>query len=158
MWLFILGVVFSLPVLIGLIFLDLVLEHNGNDGWSLLITLVVAALAWNMFTIPLNIMFIVAVAYFPVGVLWSFWRWKRHCTRVVADAKKNPGQKAAALKKLDLSEQIFRIVSWILNWPASLLASLLGDIIDVFEVLVRKVFHNVYVKISRSAIKQIENL
>lgn len=158
MWAFILGVLFSLPVLIGFIFLGLFLEHNEHDGWALFITLVVATIAWNMFTFPLNILLISAAAYFPIGILWSFWRWRRHCSRVVADVKKNPRHKADALNKLDLSEQIFRIVSWILNWPASALASLLGDIIDVIEVLVRKVFHKVYVKISRNAIREIENL
>lgn len=155
---FIVGVILSLPVLIGLIFLDLVLEHNEHDGWSLFVTLLIVALVWNMFTFPLNLLLIAAAAYFPVGLLWSFWRWRRHCSRVVADVKKNPSQKADGLRKLDLSEQIFRIVSWILNWPASALASLLGDIIDVIEVLVRKVFHKVYVRISRNAIKELEKI
>lgn len=155
---FILGILLSIPVLIVLIITALLFEHNEHDGWAIFFSIIIAVFALNMFSITSSAMFIGLASFIPIGIIWSFWRWRRHCSTQVAKVKKNPNYKSEAKAALDMTEQKFRIVSWIVNWPISMVESILSDIIDIIEKLVTTVFDKVYTRIAQRALNKINKL
>ena len=96
-----------------------------------------------------------AGAYLVVGVLWSFYRYKRFIVakiELLTDINYTPWNN---INDYHPSRMLDTITAWIIIWPFSLTENLCGDIINGIETLVKKVFKGVYNRIYENAIKQI---
>lgn len=95
-----------------------------------------------------------AVGYIVVGLLWSFWRYKRYLVDAVASIKASSASddmKQHRAEQLHPVRNLDTITAWILIWPFSFISSVTGDLIDGIQMLVKKVFRGVYHKMYLSA-------
>lgn len=145
-------------VILAVLFLFGVLsEHNESSGWAVFWALLLGAVAFVAFDVPLMFLAIGAGVYAVVGLLWSFYRYKRHVQKQVdlnrtADAH----QRERVLRKLHPSEMIGTITAWILVWPMSLVGNLVGDLINFAQLMVTKFFRGVYYRIYDAAVAALK--
>jgi hypothetical protein len=153
---FVAGFMLSWPALIVLMILGILFEHNGARSWSVFTALVVMAVSYFFFSVPLMTVLLGAAGYVAIGLVWSFYRYKRHASNVVEEYKNaTPPQKARAIADLHPKEMLGTITAWILIWPFSLIENFVGDIITGIQTLVQKVFRGIYHKIYDSAVAQL---
>jgi hypothetical protein len=131
-------------------------EHNESRGMAMFWGLVAAISAFFYFNVPLQDLLTYAVSYVVIGLLWSFYRYKRFITAKVEEFEKNGyiydgWDKVQNLDKWDPSKMLDTITCWIIIWPFSLLDNMCADIIVGIEALVKKVFKGVYKRIFASA-------
>ena len=74
---FIGSIIVSIPALIVLFLLGVIFEHNNRRGFSVFIGLVTIVVSYFILNVPLNIIAAYAGGYIVIGLLWSFWRYKR---------------------------------------------------------------------------------
>jgi len=142
------------PGLIALFILGILFEHNGARGWAVFTGIVSIAVGYFFFAVPLADLAIYAVGYVLVGLVWSFWRYKRFVETEVASIKErisNPETRRTRAEDLHPTKNLDTITAWILIWPFSAVESVVGDVINVIQTLVQKVFKGVYHKIYTSA-------
>ena len=147
----------SIAILAVLVFLGILFEHNGARGWSVFAAILVAGVAYISFNVSLTMLAIGAAGYIVIGLLWSFWRYKRHAAKVV---ERNKGESARAreraLYQLHPKEMLGTITAWIMIWPFSMVENVIGDILNLIQDLVRKVFRGVYHRIYDSAVAALK--
>ena len=147
----------SIAILVVLVLLGILFEHNGARGWSVFAAILVAGVAYISFNVSLMMLAVGAAGYIVIGLIWSFWRYKRHAQKVV---EKNKGESAAvrerALYQLHPKEMLGTITAWIMIWPFSMVENVVGDILNLIQDLVRKVFRGVYHKIYDSAVAALK--
>lgn len=103
-----------------------------------------------------------AIAYIPIGVVWSFYRFHVWSTKRVAKWNKAPekertGPRAEGFKaSISATNNKSDIVYWMLFWPPSVIANLLDDFIRMLESLVTKFFKSVYARITQSAVAKMK--
>lgn len=154
---FILGLLLSWPALIALVLIGILFEHNGSSGWAIFFGLIAAAVSYFYFQIPLATIAIGAVAYVVIGMMWSFYRYKRHAMKVVEEYKnESPQNKERALHRLHPKEMIGTISAWIAIWPFSMVENLVGDIINTIQTLITKFFRGIYHRIYESAVSALK--
>jgi hypothetical protein len=137
--------------------LGMISEHTDSSGWSIFFLLIAGAVVFMSFSVSWTMLAIYAGAYLVVGLLWSFWRYKRHAEKVVAKNKTaDARQKQQALESLHPKEMLGSITAWILVWPFSLVQNLLGDIINFIQALVTKFFRGVYHRIYDAAVAALQ--
>lgn len=151
------GLLLTWPALIVLLFVGILFEHNGARGWAVFTALAVAAVSYFFFSVSLLSIAIGAVCYIVIGLIWSFWRYKRHAQKVV-EAKKNSSatDKEYALRALHPKAMLGTITAWIVIWPFSMVENLVGDIINFIQELVTKFFRGVYHRIYDSAVSALK--
>jgi len=152
---FALGVIgaWGLLILIGLFVLGILFEHNGARGWSVFSAIVTAAVAYFFFSVSLLTIAIGAAAYIVIGLVWSFWRYKRHAANVVEEYRQaSQSEKERALRRLHPKEMLGTITAWILIWPFSFVENMIGDFITAIQTLITKVFRGIYHRIYDSAV------
>jgi hypothetical protein len=150
------GWLLSWPALAILVILGILFEHNGARGWAVFTALVIAAISYFFFSVSLMTIGIGAVAYIAIGLVWSFWRYKRHVDDVVEMNKgESDMRKAHALQQIHPKEMLGTITAWIMIWPFSMTENFVGDIVDAIQDLVRRVFRGVYHKIYDSAVSRL---
>lgn len=151
---FVLGwgwVVLALLVVAGIIF-----EAHSSTGWAVFTGLLAATLAFFFFNASLIGLAIVSAVYIPIGLVWSWYRYKRHAAKTVEKAKAlGQREKELLVKALHPKEMLGTIVQWILIWPLSMIENLIGDLIHMVESLVTRWFRGVYHTIYDSAVKSI---
>jgi hypothetical protein len=153
---FVAGFLLTWPALIAFVLLGILFEHNGARGWAVASALAVMAVSYFFFSIPLMTLGLGALGYIVLGLIWSFYRYKRHALKVVEDNKnKSDREKQVALTKLHPSNMWDSIMAWVLIWPFSLIENFVGDIINAIQMLVQKVFRGVYHRIYDSAVKAL---
>ena len=151
------GFMITWPALIALLVLGILFEHNDAHGWAVFTALITAVVLYFFFSVPLLTLAIGAVVYVAAGLLWSFWRYKRHVADAIEEYKDaRPDQKARVLEYLSPKAMLSTITSWIIVWPFSMIDNLVFDIIDGIQTLVKKVFHGVYNRIYESAVAQLK--
>lgn len=171
---FVLGVLLSWPILIGLVILACIVEYNEGFVFTALLTAIVIGIVYGMFAIPATYLWIGLFSWIPIGFMWSFWRWKKHCNNAVQEAKKYLEDrkdrdadekyndklyaKNTAESKVNVINNVDLIVSWVISWPISFLVSLLDDIIDVLVDMVKVIFRRTYERMSTSALDKVEKL
>lgn len=144
------------PAFIALIILGILFEHNGARGWAVFSALVTMVVSYFFFGIPLTTVLLSAAAYVAIGVVWSFFRYKRHVNEVVERNKESSrATKDRALDALHPKAMLSTITAWILVWPFSLVENFVGDIINGIQLLVQKVFRSIYHKIYDSAVSKL---
>ena len=150
------GLLLTWPAFIVLVFVGVLFEHNGARGWAVFTALAVAAVSYFFFSVSLFAIAIGAVGYIVIGLIWSFWRYKRHAQKVVADNKnETPSRKERALEALHPRAMLSTITAWIIIWPFSMVENLVGDIINFIQELVTKFFRGVYHRIYDSAVSAL---
>jgi len=151
------GLLLTWPAFIVLVFLGILFEHNGARGWAVFTALSVAAVSYFFFSVSLMTIAIGAVGYIVIGLIWSFWRYKRHAQRVVEEHKKSSAQeKEYALRALHPKAMLATITAWIVIWPFSLVENFVGDIINFIQDLVVRYFRGVYHRIYDSAVAALK--
>jgi len=156
---FITGIVaaWGIIILSALVILGILFEHNGARGWSVFSALLVAATAYLFFNVSLLMIAVGAVAYIAIGLVWSFYRYKRHASDVVeANKNESANVKERALRDLHPKAMLPTITAWITIWPFSLVENFVGDIINFIQDLVQKVFRGIYHKIYDSAVAALK--
>lgn len=150
-WLFFAAYLLTWPALVIVLLFGIAFEHTGNRKSAVFAGLVAMAISYFYFSIPLSTIWGYLVAYFVVGVVWSFWRYRLFIGSMVkslgARKWKSQAEKDNAINQLLPSNNLERITSWIIVWPFSVIESALGDIITLIQGLVTKVFKGVYYKI-----------
>lgn len=151
------GLILTWPALIVLFVLGILFEHNGARGWSVFTALVAAATAFFFFSVSLMTIAIGAVAYVIIGLVWSFWRYKRHAAKVVEENKGlDKMYRERAIERLHPKAMLPTITAWILIWPFSMVENITGDIINFIQSLVTKFFRGVYHRIYDAAVSALK--
>jgi len=157
MFMFAAGFMLSWPALIVLLILGILFEHNDAHGWAVFTAMVTAAVAYFFFSVPLMTLAIGIVAYLVVGLIWSFWRYKRHVDTVVTQYKDEPSEaRQRAIGRLHPKAMLSTITTWIIVWPFSMIENITSDIINAIQMLVQKVFRGIYHRIYESAVDQLK--
>jgi hypothetical protein len=150
------GYLLTWPALVGFLLLGVIFEHRGASRWAVFAGLVSMAISYFYFDITLENIAFCAVAYLVVGLVWSFWRYKRFVADSVEYIKarnyRNDFDRNNAYENLHPSRNLSAITSWIIIWPFSAIENILGDVITAIQALVTKVFKSVYQKIYEKAI------
>lgn len=155
---FLLGIVLSWPALILLILIAIGFEHNEAHGWTVFALIIIAGMAFFMFNLTWTQIGIVAAAWIPVGLIWSFWRWKRHVSNTVRKVRNEELSIDRGKRDIMPSGNVDKITYWVLAWPFSLVEMLLGDIIDIVQSMIRSVFRGTYARISANGLAEIERM
>lgn len=147
------GFLLSWPALVILVILGILAEHNAGRGWAVFFSLVSMAVAFFFFSVSLVSLAIYAVGYIVIGLVWSFYRYKRHASDIVEKHKNlSLQEKEMALRRLHPKAMLPTITAWILVWPFSLIENFVGDIINGIQALVTKFFRGIYHRIYDSAV------
>ncbi len=153
---FIAGFLLTWPAIIALIFLGILFEHNGARGWAVFAALALAAVSYFFFHVALMSIAIGAAGYLAIGVVWSFWRYKRHAADVVEKFKDAVQRdKDMAIARLHPTAMLSTITAWIVIWPFSAVENIAGDLITAIQTLVSKIFRGVYHRIYDTAVGQL---
>jgi len=153
------GVLLTWPALILLVLMAIFCEYREAHGWVVFYGLVILGICYFFFSIPLMTLAISAAAYIPVGLLWSFWRYKRYVGKRVEYIKTHFSSQADrdyAVKEMQPKNMLGTIVQWILVWPFSVIENLISDVIKAIENLVTTVFKRVYHSIYESAVSELK--
>lgn len=167
----ILGVIFSIWTVGIVAVFTFWLVHEDSEGWAIFWLIVGAGLAYFTFEVDGKTLLMYIAAYIPVGLVWSFFRWKRYCNRKVdkfndfkqmctaegSDVSFDEKRRLEALRKeVDPTNNISKVVQWIIIWPFSLIDNILGDVYDMLVNLVRKHLISLYRRISDGALKKVQ--
>jgi hypothetical protein len=132
-------------------------EHNAARGWAVFTALVVLAVSYFFFNVSLLALAAYAAGYIVVGLVWSWYRYKRHAASVVAEHRDSTAsQKERALAALHPKAMLSTITAWIMVWPFSLVENFVGDIINAIQLLVTKFFRGVYHSIYDAAVSALK--
>ena len=150
---FIAGVMLSWPALVVLLILGVLFEHNEARGWAVFTAMIVAATAYFSFAVPFMSILLGACGYIVVGLIWSFYRYKRHAMKTVEQNKDaGASTKKFVLERLHPKAMLSTITAWMLIWPFSMISNVSGDLINLIQLLVTKFFRGVYYRIYDSAV------
>ncbi len=109
----------------------------------------IAAIGWQTVGIFVGV-------YALVGVLWSVFKWYRHCQKIANSYRGSygtsltPSQQSELKGEMCVSDHKSRLTGWIAWWPWSLTWGLTGDFFNMlYETMV-----NSYQKIADSALRK----
>lgn len=149
--LFLVAYVLTWPALLIVLLLGIAFEHTGCRKSAVFAGLVAMAISYFYFAVPLKTIWYYVAAYFAVGLVWSFLRYRAYLVKMVkalGERKwKSQEEKEKAVKTLHPSNNLERITAWIIVWPFSIIEHTLGDIITMIQSLVTRFFKGVYHKI-----------
>jgi hypothetical protein len=113
---FILAYLLTFPALMLLILLGIIFEFYDNV-LSVYTGIAAALVAYFMYKIPLDTLAIYAGVYLVVGIIWSFWRFKRYTDQKVDEyndiRNKSNGDYDRLLERISLKSSTGKIVAWI---------------------------------------------
>ena len=151
---FLLGAISSWGIIIlSVLFLfGIIAEHGGSRGWAVFWALAMSAIAYVVFSVSLLTIVLGSVGYLAIGVVWSFYRYKRHASKIV-DKYKGQGveYRNIAVANLHPKAMLKTITAWIIIWPFSFVEHFVSDIINAIQALVTKIFRGIYHRIYDSA-------
>lgn len=146
----------AVMILVVLALFGIIAEANNARGWSVFWMIIAAAVAYVSFNISLMMLAVGAVGYIAVGLFWSFWRYKRHASKVVQENRdSSPMVKERVLAQLHPKAMLGTITAWIMVWPFSMVENIIGDMITAIQMLVTKFFRGVYHKVYESAVSAL---
>lgn len=153
---FISGLLAPWAILAVLFILGVLFEYNEARGWTVFVTVVSAIVAYFSFAVPFVTILIYSVSYLAIGLVWSFWRYKRYVSTKV-ERYKNHDQttRLRVARELTPSAMLSTITAWVIVWPFSLIENLTGDLLRLIETLVTTVFRSIYNRIYNFAIADL---
>lgn len=147
----------ALVILAVLALLGILSEHNKSSGWAIFWLVLAGVVAFIAFNVPLMVLGLAAAAYIAVGLVWSFWRYKRYVNEMVTQHRASDARtKEDVLRKIHPKNMLGTITSWIIVWPFSFVASIVGDLINFIQSLVSKFFRGVYFRIYDAAVSALK--
>lgn len=147
------GFLLTWPALLVLLFVGILSEHNGSRGFAVVSALALMVVSFFFFNVSLISLAIYAAGYIVIGLIWSWYRYKRHASGVVEkNLNASDAIKEQALRGLHPKAMLSTITAWILIWPFSLVENFVGDIITFVQTLVSKIFRGIYHRIYDSAV------
>ena len=153
---FLAGWFLSIPGLVFFLCVGTIFESNEAHGWSVFMGVVATFIAYTMYSIPPSILAAYIAAYFVIGFIWSFWRYKRHADTIVEDYKDaSNADKKFALQYLDPRRMLSQITTWVIIWPFSMIENILGDIIKLVQTAITKFFKGIYTRIYIGAVGKL---
>lgn len=156
---FILAYLLTFPALMALILLGIIFEFYDNV-LSIYTGIAAALVAYFMYNIPLATLGIYAGIYLVVGIVWSFWRFKRYTDQKVDEyntiTDKRDSDYNRLLERISLKSSTGRIVAWITVWPFSMIENLTSDIVKLLKSLVTDVLKYFYTVIINNAVSKID--
>lgn len=123
-------------------------EYTESQGLAVFFGILAAISAYFYFGIPLADIAVYAVGYVVIGVVWSFYRYKRFIVKKLEEIDRGWGK----IENYHPTQLLSEITCWIIVWPFSLVENLCGDIINGIETLVKRVFKGVYNRIYEKAV------
>lgn len=149
-------------LLAPLILFSILTEHWRAPACQFFFTLWAVICAVVLFNVSWTVIGYSALAYIPIGFLWSFWRWKKRCDKEVRELEttENPGNWSVnvALDRVSFRNNIGKITSWVFCWPFSMVGCCLEDLIDAVQSGIRKIGKITYEKWSADAEERIEKM
>lgn len=147
----------AIVILVVLAIFGILAEHNESSGWAVFWLLLAGAVSYIAFSVSFLMLALAAVTYIVIGVLWSFWRYKRHViTHVEANRTADSRTRERILEQIHPKRMLGTITAWIVIWPFSFLDSFVGDLINFIQSLVTKFFRGIYFKIYDSAVAALK--
>lgn len=147
----------AVMILVVLALFGIIAEHNDSRGWSVFFMLIAAAVAYFTFSLSLGTLLLGSLGYVVIGLVWSFWRYKRHAAKIVEKFRDDtPSQKERALAQLHPKAMLGTITAWIMIWPFSMVENIMGDLITAIQMLVTKFFRGVYHRVYDSAVAALK--
>jgi hypothetical protein len=144
-------------ILCVLFLFGLLSEHNESSGWAVFWMILTGCVAFIAFSLSPVKLAVGAAAYIVVGLVWSFYRYKRHADKQVAKYKgAESTTKQLILARLHPKEMLGTITAWIMVWPFSMVERVVGDLINFIQSLVTKFFRGVYFKIYDAAVAALK--
>ena len=126
------------------------------------LTFVMLRNAQPSFELGLGTLFMAAVLYVVIGVVWSVVRYgimcNRHIQKYMSESTRSSLDTPSSVKDyLKPSKNIDRIVSWIVNWPISMIVTSLHEVIDALGGFVKGSFKAVYEAVYSWFLRKFEN-
>ena len=154
---FLAGFLLTWPAFIVLVVLGILFEHNGARSWAVFTALVSMVVAYFFFNVSLVSLAAGSVAYIAIGLVWSYWRYKRHAEKVVEQNRDtSASNKERVLAQLHPKAMLGTITAWIMIWPFSMVENIVGDLINGIQLLVTKFFRGVYHRVYDSAVAALK--
>jgi hypothetical protein len=151
----------TVPSLFAICLLALIFEAFDNK-MSVYTAILAMVVAYFTFNVPLQTLGICIVAYLVIGVIWSFWRFKRYIDKLVDAYNDDPSPTKYQRERLDsdiaLNRNKSRIVSWIIVCPFSVVENIAGDVVRLLSNFVSGSLRYVYESIIKSATKNIKTV
>lgn len=145
---FILGMITAWWVIPLFCFINYFSIRAESTTWAIFFTILILFLVWFTYSIPLSYILGFIVLYIPIGIAWSIRRFNLYCNEKVKNYSKNDYHDL--IYYIKPSNNIDKIVSWIIVWPFSLIDTTIGNIIYELEKLVKeklyKIYDNIYKK------------
>lgn len=156
---FIAGWALSWPAFIAVLLLGVWCEANDSHGWSVFMGICAMVVAFFFFSIPLEMLLIGVGVYFIVGFVWSFWRYKRHCDKVIGRIKSTVSEtdKRYLIQQLMPAAMLSSITTWVIVWPFSVIENISGDLITLVQDIISKFFKGMYSRIYTNAIGKLND-
>jgi len=162
-------VVTSIWFIIALTVFIIWLAHCESKGWLLFFIGILGILVYKSSPeLPLWVWVTAIVTYIPNGLVWSRFRFKKRCDKIVQRTnEQNAARSEHAIKNysnfdrerdadrlesaLSVQENVGQIITSVLAWPFELVENILGDLIDLLEDLIKTKLLNWYASMSNSA-------
>lgn len=156
------GYLLSWPSLLALVLLGVWTEHADSRGWAVFFWLVALAISYFFFGLTLSNLPVVGAVYLALGIVWSFWRYKRYLRGVTDELKRDypSADKTDYVRRrmaqCSPSNMASTITAWVIIWPASFIGNMLGDFMDMLQEFITKFFKGVYHRLYQSAMADVE--
>lgn len=148
----------TLPFLMALLFSGILFSTWDMDEVAIFTGLAAGTIAFFLYDFALSALMIFAALYLVLGIVWSFWRYKRFVDVTVdrINTATHDYEKNSLTGIMTPSNMAGRITSWVLSWPFSMVENLIGDILRLIKNFVTESLKAVYAKIHTSALKNIK--
>jgi hypothetical protein len=134
-------------------------SYKDYRNWSLFFISILAVVAYQVFALePMDAAKCLA-GYLPIGILWSFWRWKRHgdvTMKGIDPVSLNDNQRSVLIEKITPRYNIDLITGWVMAWPFSAISHIFSDLIALVSKIIREYFIEIYTKISGNHLEKLK--
>jgi hypothetical protein len=146
------GWLFTWPALAILIVLGIIFEANDGHKMAVFLGLAAAVAAYFYFGLaPLQMVWL-TLAYLGVGFIWSFYRYKRHCDKMVKlHVSADFVTRERVVHQLTPSNMLSKITMWVTIWPFSAVENIAGDLINFLQSFITRFFRGIYNRIFDNA-------
>lgn len=150
------------PFLVGFLLIGVWGEYCGHHKFAAFTTILAGLAIWKMFDVDPQHTMYAAIAYIPIGMIWSVWRWKVYCKRTTQRTLQSLNDDWGVTSPKDLEEQLNitrnldRLVSWVICWPISMIERAIGDLIHMIKIMITEWFGNVYKSIASNSVSEYQ--
>jgi hypothetical protein len=152
----------SIILLCGCVF-----ELDNKSGWTLAFGIGATFIITKLINIPNIYWLYFTIAYIPLGLIWSIYRYKRYASKevekfkeanVTIDKRMIEYRYNDILEKIKPSKNADKISLWVLIWPFSFVSHFCDDLFNFIKTLVTKVINGVYNKVYSFVIKDLDDI